>query len=212
MGHIDGGDLKLGQKDAQIFTGFFPEFCIQIGERFIKKNDLGFGHQRTGQGHALLLTAGKLGCRPVLKTLQLYKAQGLFDLAADDISGHLTGLKRIGHVVEDIHVRPDGVGLKDHAKAPVLRGYEDILLGGQDHFTTDFDFTGVRGFQANDAAQEGGLTAPARAQKGENLVSRDRQTYVIQGLDGLTAGVIILTDVFDLDFHYSSNIFLNMAP
>ena len=144
MGHIDRGDLKVGQKRPQFFAGFFPEFCIQVGERFIEKDDLGLSHQRPGQGHTLLLPAGKLGRRPPLEPFQLHEAQRLFDLAADDVFGQFAGLERVGHVVEDVHVGPDGVGLKHHPEAPVLRGNEDVLRARPDNFATDFDFPAVR--------------------------------------------------------------------
>ncbi len=151
MGHIDSRDLKLGQKGPQFLAGFFPKFRVQVGKRLIKEDDLGFGDQSTGQGHTLLLPAGKFSCRPILEPLHLHEAQRFFDLVSDDVLGHFSGLERIGHVVENVHVRPDGVGLKDHAQAPVLRGNEDVLLTGPDDLTAYFDFPGVRGLQTNDA-------------------------------------------------------------
>ncbi|MGB5747459.1 MAG: hypothetical protein WBM69_10775 [Desulfobacterales bacterium] len=83
--------------------------------RVVKKNDLGFGHQGPRQGHALLLSAAAFGRRAVVEPVKLNEAQHPGHLLPDFIPWHFSVLQGVGDVIEHVHVRPDRVGLENHA-------------------------------------------------------------------------------------------------
>ena len=134
-------------------------------------------------------------------SFELHEAQRLRHPLADDVSPDVPDLKRIGHVIEDVHMRPDGVGLEHHAQSALLRGNADVLLLRPDHLAADADLARIRSLQPDDAAQQRGLAATAGSEQREYLVGRDRQIHVIEGRDRLAFGEIVLADALDPDFH-----------
>ena len=76
VGHIDRGDLQLGEKTAQFLARLFPELGVEVAQRFVEENHLGLGHQGPGQGDALLLAAAQLRRRPVFEPLHLHELEG----------------------------------------------------------------------------------------------------------------------------------------
>ena len=60
MGDEDGGDLDPALDGMQFFAQAHAQQGVQVAERLVQQQDLGFQHQRAGQRHALLLAAGKL--------------------------------------------------------------------------------------------------------------------------------------------------------
>ena len=53
----------------------------------------------------------EVGRRALFKTLELRELEDFRYPAADLLLGHSPVLQGIDHVVENVHVRPDGVGL-----------------------------------------------------------------------------------------------------
>ena len=201
VGHIDGGDLELREEASQLLTCLFPELGVQIAQGFIEEDHLRFRHQGPGQGDALLLTAAELRCRPVLEPVELHEMKRLFDLPSDLLFGFVPGLEGVGHVVEHVHVGPDGVGLEHHAQPPFLRRDIDALFRREDDLITDGDLPRVGYLQADDAPQQGGLAAAARAEESEDPVGGDVKVDVGKRRDRLVFRVIVLAESPDVDFH-----------
>src|SRR5690348_8938044 len=74
-----------------------------------------------------------------------------------------TKLQPEGHVVVDIHVRPEGIALKDHAGRPSLRWILDHAAA------VDQDVALVRGDEAADHPQGRGFAAAGRAEQADHL-------------------------------------------
>ena len=151
MGHIDGCDRKLGEKAPQLFARLFPEFCVEIAQGLIEEDHLRFGDKGPRQGDPLLLTAAQLCGRPVLEPVELDEMERLFNLFFDLFPGLVPGLKGVGHVVEHVHVGPDGVGLEHHAQPAFLRRDGDSLLRREDHLIPDGDLPRIGHLQTDDA-------------------------------------------------------------
>src|ERR1700690_3136738 len=79
-------------------------------------------------------------------------------------------LEWIGHVLRHGHMRPYGIGLKHHPKAPLLgshaRGRSENLA------IADPDFTTTWTFQSCDHPEQRGLSATARPQKRDKSAVR----------------------------------------
>jgi hypothetical protein len=77
-------------------------------------------------------------------------------------------LQRVGHVLEDGHVRPHRVGLEHHPHAALLGGHEDPVARGRHGLAVDGDRALVGMLEPGDAAEGRRLAAAARAQQGED--------------------------------------------
>src|SRR3712207_5102383 len=60
MGHENRGQAQLLLKPADLSPELFAQKRIEVAERLIEKQGLGFHDERPRQGHALLLAAGEL--------------------------------------------------------------------------------------------------------------------------------------------------------
>src|SRR6185503_7859118 len=104
----------------------------------------------------------------------------------------LPDLERKRRVVEHRHVRPDGVGLENHAEAALVRRDEDVLVGGVNHLAADADLPRAGPLEAGDGTQRRGLAAAARPEEREELALRHLEAHFVRSADGLAA----LADVF----------------
>ena len=70
MGHIYKSNAHLLLDTLQLNLHILSELQIQRPQGFVQKKDLWTVYQRPGNGHPLLLSAGKRVCPPVFKSLQ----------------------------------------------------------------------------------------------------------------------------------------------
>ena len=90
VGDEHGRDPQPPLEGANFAAHLAAQGGIQIGQRFVKQQQIGFDHARARQRHALLLAAGKLGGEARRKRPQAHKierlrcalgAHGGFDMA-----------------------------------------------------------------------------------------------------------------------------------
>jgi len=143
VGDVDGRDLELREEAAQLLARLLAQLGVKVAQGLVEEDHLRLGDEGAGQGHALLLAAGELRGGPLLEAVELDEAQGPGDLPFDLLPGLVAGLQRVGHVVEDVHVGPDGVGLEHHAEAPPVGRDEEAPLGREDDLVTDGDLARV---------------------------------------------------------------------
>jgi len=201
VGDVDSRDLEFREKAAQFLAGGFPQLGIEIAEGLIEQNDLGLGHERARQGHALLLAAAEVGGRPLFKAFELHELKHLRYPASDFLLGYLPVLQGVGHVVEHVHVRPDGVSLKDHPESPLFRRQIDILSPRPDDLAADGNLPRIRGFESHNAAQQRGLAAATGTEQGENLIGGNSEIDLVQGPDSLAFRTEILGNALDAYVH-----------
>ena len=184
----DGGDARFLLYAADFVADFNLEACIQIAHRFVEQQHVRLLDQRTRHGNALLLTAGKLGRLAFQQVLDLQHLGNLAHLFIPLGFLHTLLLEREGDVVDDLQMRIQCVGLKDHADIAVLGlklGY--ILIAEK-------DFAGGRFQQTGNAVERRRLAAAGRAeQRDEGGILKDEIDAVQR--DGLR--VVFLAEIFN---------------
>ena len=180
MGDVYGGDGELRQEVAQLLARALAELRVEVAEGLVKEDDLGFGHEGTGQGHTLLLAAAELGGQAVLEPVELDELEDLLHAGLDLGLRDLADFQRVGHIAEHGHVGPYGIRLKHHPDPAALRGKGDAFVFGPDDVVADDDLAGVGGLKAGDAAEERGLAAPGGAQEGQDPVGRCGKGHVVK--------------------------------
>jgi ABC-type nitrate/sulfonate/bicarbonate transport system ATPase subunit len=141
------------------------------------------------QSEALLLAARQLGCRTVREIVQRDGAQNAHHLVGELRPTELAAadLERKRRILEDAHMRPDGVGLEHHAEIAPVRGDEDSPLRREHELPTYRDLARLRPFEPGDRAQRRRLPAAARAEQREQLARRHLERDVLRGDPRLTA-------------------------
>ena len=202
MGDKDGGDAGLLLDPADLLPGLEPQTGVQIGKGLVQQQDTGHLHQRPGDGHPLLLTAGKLAGLPIQKAVDLYQGGGFFRLFQHDLPGQLFGALQVFQGEQDVlqhgQMGVQGVILKYQSHAPVFRGQVGHIV------VTEKDPAGGGLLQAADHVQGGALAAARGAQQADELSVGDLKGKVVDGnylAALLPPGGEDLGQVFQLDFH-----------
>ncbi len=71
MGHQDRTGASCLENVAHLMAELAPQFAIEVGERFVEQQQLRLRRQGAGEGHALLLTTGKLVGKTLAQVLQV---------------------------------------------------------------------------------------------------------------------------------------------
>ena len=151
---------------------------VEVGERLIQQQQRRLCHQRAGERHALLLAAGELAGDAVGVLNQVHGGEHALHLLADGRLVLLLDGQRVGDVVKDRHVRPDGIGLEDHADVALFRLEKDLAAG--DDAVVEEHAAGGRLFEAGDDAQHRGLAAAGGAQQGDEFPVFKRRVELVQ--------------------------------
>ena len=155
---VDGGDADLLLDAADLGAHGNAQLGVEVRERLVEEQHARLDDQRAGKRHALLLTAGELVGHAALHARQLDEVEDVHDALADLVLRHLAQLQAVGHVVEHVVVRQQGVGLEHH------RGVALVGREGVDRLVTKVDLALVGAFKARDHAQRGGLAAAGGAE------------------------------------------------
>ena len=104
---------------------------------------------------------------------QTHEVERLRRFLLDGGPGFAPDPQAIGHVVEDRHVRPDGVALEHHAQVSLLGRQKDLVRHGGDVVALDLDVAAVGMLEAGDAPERRGFAASRRPQQGDELTLFD---------------------------------------
>ena len=126
MGDKDSGYAGFLLDLPDLFPGLEAEPGVQIRERLVQEQDPGIFYKSPGDGHTLLLSAGKFSWPAVHQIFDLYQTGGFvytffqfflrkFILSFQVFQGKLDVLPHIQMGIKSII-------LKYHAHAPQLRG------------------------------------------------------------------------------------------
>ncbi|CAD5377913.1 hypothetical protein OF001_U250010 [Pseudomonas sp. OF001] len=191
VGDQQHGAAFLGQRTDHV-EHFLDHLRIERRGRLVEQDHLGLHAQGAGDGRALLLAAGQLGRVAVA-------LGGDADLGQQRL-GALGGLgpgqaehaaRRLDHVVEDGHVRPQ-VEVLEHetqlaAQAvdlPGVGGDQVAFAGGLQPqlLAGDVDLALAGVFQQVDAAQEGRLAGAGGAEDGDHVAVAGGQRDALEHL------------------------------
>ena len=174
MGNVYKGNAHLLLDPFQLDLHILPQAQVQGTQRLVQQQHLGPVHQRTGNGHTLLLAAGELMDPPVLKALQAHHAQHLCHPLLDLVGRHLGDPQAKGDVFKDIQMGKQGILLKDSVDLPLMR--RNVI----DPHTVKGDVSRRGRREAANDPQRRGLATAAGAKQCEEFGIVDIQIDVIE--------------------------------
>ena len=162
MGHEDRGGGARAEDPLHLVAHLGPEIGVQVRERLVEEHDRGGGGEGAREGHALLLAAGELVRVASGEASEPDQVDDLGDPIAAGGPGQAEA-----HVVAHGQVREQGVVLEHDADAALL-GRHRVARPGHEA-AAQRDGARVRGLEARDEAQRGGLAAARGAEQGQDL-------------------------------------------
>ena len=183
--HPLGGELAHHGEDLT------DELGVQGRRRLVEEHELGVHRQGPRDGDPLLLASGQLcgvGRRLVLEPHPLEQGDGPLARGGLLLTPDLD--RRLHDVLERRLVREEVEALEDHADLASLGG--DALVGQPvqhaaavviaDEVAVDPDPAAVDRLELVDAAQEGGLPRPGRAEEADDLAGVHVQVDALEDL------------------------------
>ena len=194
MRHIHGGDAELPLQTLQLEAHQLAQLRVEVRQRLIEQQQLGFHHQCPRQREPLLLAARQLGRLAIAQMVELDSGEYLHHLGVDFGAAVLllADLQRKCGVGENIHVRPDRIRLEYHTEAAPIGRHEDAAPAGIDDRVVDADIARRRVLQSGNRAQRRGLAAAARTEQREEVAFGNLDADVLRGLDRLAQLVGVL--------------------
>src|SRR5262245_24178998 len=184
-------------RKLQLELHLFAKLLVERAERLVEQQHSGSGHDRAGEGHALLLAARELAREAIAVAGQAHERQCRIDPAPDLVARHALHPKAEGHVLGDRAMGEEGVVLEDHADAPPVSGE----CG--DSAALDPHLAAIERHEAGNAAERRRLAAARRPEKGEELARPHVEREVVERAHG----TIVLADAPQLDVGYRISLF-----
>ena len=219
VGDVDKGGVDALAQLNELGTHLVAELGVQIGQRLVHEQDLGFAHDRAADGDALPLAAGECLRLAVEVLGDAEDVRGLRDALRDLLLGNLAQLERKRHVLRDRHMRIERVVLEYHRDVAVLR--RNVV----DERAVDVQLAARDLLETCDHAQGGGLAAAGRADENDKLLVLDGKIEVMHGeyafvghgevapallraLFLLLFAILMRIDLFDVFKDYFSHVLL----
>ena len=167
VGHVEEGQADLLLDRLQLELHLTAQLEVERSERLVEQQERRTVDDRPSEGDALLLAARELGRPPLREVVEFDEAERLVGLALRVVDPPALQPER--HVVDDRHVREQGVALEDRVdRAFVRTGVGDVA-------SSDEDATLRRLLEPRHEAERRGLAATRRAEQGEEGSGRDRE-------------------------------------
>ena len=137
-----------------------PHLCprdgVQVGERLVQQEQSRLDHEGARQGDALPLPSGELGRAPALDAVEPHLGQRGLHLARHLVARLAADPEPERDVLEDGHVRPEGVVLEDDPDVALVRRHRiDELIVHEDPAGVGNDEPGQQPEQRRLAAARG---------------------------------------------------------
>src|SRR5690242_6488662 len=202
VGDENRRDVRSPLQRLDLRTHLHAQFRIKVAERLVEQHHLGLIHERARERDALLLPAGKLRSWTVFQSVETDDLQNIRDFALDFILLASLNRQRISDIFRYRHVRPDRVGLKDHADRSFVGWYIHPLARSEYRVPGNADLAAIRPLQTRDAAQGRRFAAAAWAQKGVKRSLWNVQRDTLEHVHALLVFAEIFLQRFDL-YHFS---------
>src|SRR5882672_1488591 len=114
---VDHGGTDPALEPANLHAQPLADLGVEIGERLVEEQHARLDDEGTRESHALLLTARELGGLPLRDSrgvADLHEIEGGHGLPQDVGPREALASETVRDVVEDAHVRPQGVVLEHH--------------------------------------------------------------------------------------------------
>jgi hypothetical protein len=185
VGHIDRGYTKAALQGADFDPHLVAQLGVEVGERFIKQEQIRVPHNRAPHCHPLTLTTGQLTGPAVQQRRKIQHLSSLSHLTLNLRLGDTAVFQPVAHVLGHGHMRVKRVVLEHHRDVAIRR------INVIDHTVANAQrpFTDV--FQTGDHPQQGGFATARRANQYHKLPIGDVEGT---GFDGLKSVWVNLPD------------------
>ena len=190
VGDVDDGHSQLPLNASHLVLHLLPQAAVQGSQGFVHQHQGRLEHQRPGDGHPLLLPAGKLARPPAFQPFQAHQFQRAADAFPNLDRVHPPHFQGKGEVFPDGHVGKQGIVLEDDADVAFTRG--EIVYGAP----ADADAARGGYLKAGQHHQAGGLSGAGRAEQRQELALVN---YQVQVPNHDSPTVVALADPFELD-------------
>ena len=189
MGNHQHGHALFGQLPHH-GQHFASQLRVKGRSRLVKIDDLRVRCQRTGNGHALLLAAGKLARIVVGSVGKAHLFQHLHANGIRLLFGHFAGNdEALGHVLQGSLVAEQIVALEHKGRLFAQPGNVGTAgLGKVERLTVKGELACVGSLQKVQTAQQGAFAAARRADHHDDLAGLDSKADIIQH-GGLAIGL-----------------------
>ena len=200
MGDENEGNADLLLDPLQFPLHLLAQLQIQGAEGLVQQQDVRLIHQGAGDGHTLLLTAGKLGDVALGIAFQVHQGKHTVDLLGDDIVRQLFDTQAEGDVFENIQMGKQGIALEDGVDLPLVGG--DVV----DALAVKDDRALVLLQEAAQNAQQRGFAAAGGTEQRHKLILINIQIDTLK--HDLTVKILDDIPEFDQFPHAASLLFL----
>ena len=174
VGYIDKGNAHGLLDSFQLVLHILAQAQIQRAQGFVQQQYLGLVHQRPGDSHPLLLSAGKAVDLPSFIALQTDDLQHIPYPPVDLVLRQLGHPQAEGYVVVDIQMREQGIALKHGVDLAFVGRYVIEYRSVKGHRA------GGGGQKPADDPQRGGFAAAGRAEQCEEFMIIDIKIDVVE--------------------------------
>ena len=152
VGDVGGGNTETSLKVDELGAGLHTKLCVEVRERLIHQEHLGFAHDCAPHGDTLALTTREsLGLTVEIRR-QIEDLRCLLNTLLAVVLGNLLLLERKAHILADRHLRIERVVLENHRNVAILRAHKRYVTVVNDQ--TAF----VDRFEASEHSQRGRLS------------------------------------------------------
>ena len=183
VGDIDHGHAQALVQVLDLHLHMLAQLLVQGAQGLVHQHQLWLEDQGAGQGHTLLLAAGKLARITVAEAVQLDHGQRLLHPLGAVGARQAAHAEGEGQVLGHGHMGEQGIVLEHHANVALVR--RQAVEGAP----VEKNLAGGRGLETGQHHQAGGLARTGRAQQGKELTLADIQ---IEILDDQILAVIAL--------------------
>jgi hypothetical protein len=181
VGHIDNGRAGGTVDVAERIQHCGTQMNVEIGQRLVEQDYACIGHNASGKRHTLPLSARKLVNFACSESGKPDHGEHIRNLLLDGSLVQPARPQRVGDVAGNIHMRPQGIGLEDHADAALFRRHLPHRVG--DHQVPEADAARVRRLEAGDQPEQRGLAAAGGAEQRGERAGRKVERNTVQRLD-----------------------------
>ena len=171
--HVHKRHAQAAVQGFQLDLHVLAQLFVECAQRLVHQHQLGVEHQRTGQGHALLLAARHLRGIAAAHVAHLHHVQSAFDLGVQLGLGHFAHRQRVGNVLGHRHVRKQRVVLEHHAEIALVRRCAGDLAA------IEHDVARGGRLEPGQHHQRGGLARARWPQQRQELAFADVQVQIL---------------------------------
>ena len=152
--------------------------AVQISRRLIGQNESGTGDQSPADGHALLLSSGKLAREMLSAVLKSEKLENLLHVSL--IRPALIKEQGKNNILLHIELGNQLKGLKDKADAPPAEISAFFLLHGEQILAVQENLAGCGRIESSGAVEQGGFPGTGFSDDGGKFSLFQGKRYVLQ--------------------------------